>query len=136
MKMWVKKTILPLLTLFVLIHLIIFFVQYQFVQIKIEQNVLYIANSILFILSMIHILRSVHSLKNINPHGFTKIVYSGFIIRLFVCIIAAFIYIYLRSPHIHKVTLFSAMGIYFIYSLTEAGLLKWLLKIKNNHAKN
>lgn len=134
--LWVRKMILPLLILFVIINGVVFFVQNQFAQLMVETTVLYITNTILFILSIVHIIRSVYSLKNINPHGFTKIIYSGFVIRLFVCIIAAFIYIYIRSPRIHKLTLFGAMGIYFIYTLAEAGLLKLLLKIEKENGKN
>lgn len=131
-----KKILTPLLLLFLVVNIIILLVDYQYAAYKIESNILFVTNAILFILSVIHLVRSVLSLKNKNPHEFTKIFYSGFVIRLFVCTIAAFIYIYLRSPHVHKITLFSCMAIYLIYSFIEAGLLKSILKINKKDGES
>ena len=125
-----------MLLLFLVVNIIILLVDYQYAAYKIESNILFVTNAILFILSVIHLVRSVLSLKNKNPHEFTKIFYSGFVIRLFVCTIAAFIYIYLRSPHVHKITLFSCMAIYLIYSFIEAGLLKSILKINKKDGES
>ncbi|TXH21342.1 MAG: hypothetical protein E6Q95_04070 [Chitinophagaceae bacterium] len=131
-----RKLLVPLIILFLVINSIVFIVDNQFSSYKVESNILLITNVILFILSVVHLVRSVFSLKNTNPHEFTKIFYSGFVIRLFVCTIAAFIYIYLRSPQVHKITLFSCMAIYLIYSFVEAGLLKSILKMNKKDGES
>lgn len=98
----------------------------------IEQGVVIIGNTILFLIGMLTVSRAMKAINDPNPHVFVRVFYSGFIIRLFACGIAAFVYIYMSNGKVSKASLFVCLGIYVLYSVIEVSSLQKLLRQKKN----
>jgi len=59
-------------------------------------------------------------------------VYVSIMAKLFICIIAALIYIFIFRKELNKPALFTCMGLYLVYTLVEVSILTKLLKEKKN----
>ena len=98
----------------------------------IDQDVMLIGNLLLFLITLLSFALGLQGLKNPNPHAFVRSVYSSMIIKLFLCIIAVFIYVSLYRNTYNKPALFSCMGLYLVYTFMEVSVLMKLLKGKTN----
>ena len=98
----------------------------------VDQSVVIVGNLILFAVSLLSFLLSRRSLKSDNPNVFVRAMYSNFIIKLFVCVAAAFIYFTAAKPNINKPGLFVCMGLYVVYTVIEVSSLTKLLRTKKN----
>lgn len=98
----------------------------------IDYQVLLGGNLILFAVSLLTTFLSIRALRADNPHVFTRAVYTGFIVRLFVCAAAAAIYIMAAGEQLNKSGLFTSMLFYFVYTFIEVFSLQKLLKQKKN----
>src|SRR5690606_3155381 len=72
----------------------------------VDSTVLIAGNIILFLVGIFTIRNGLKAVDNPNPHVFVRAFYAGFIIRLFVCAIAAFLYIYINDGKVEKTSLF------------------------------
>lgn len=97
-----------------------------------EIKVLLIANAILFLVGLYTLRNGLKSISNPNPHVFVRTFYAGFIIRLFACGIAAFIYIYANNGEVGKGSLFLCLFFYIIYSVIEVSSLQKALRNNKN----
>jgi len=98
---------------------------------KFDQEVLLIGNLILFVVTSLSFIIGKRSMSSSNPNAFVRGVYLSTMIKLFVCAIAAFVYIMIFRKNINKPALIACMGLYIIYSILEVSVLKKLLKVKN-----
>jgi len=99
---------------------------------NVDQDVAIIGNVLLFIITLSSFLLAQRGLKNPNPHAFVRSVYMSVMLKLFVCIIAAFIYIALYKSKLNKSALFICMALYLVYTFLEVASLTKLLKQKKN----
>jgi len=99
---------------------------------NVDQDIAIIGNTLLFIITLSSFLLAQRGLKNPNPHAFVRSVYMSVMLKLFVCIIAAFIYIALNKSKLNKPALFICMALYLVYTFLEVGSLTKLLKQKKN----
>jgi Ca2+/Na+ antiporter len=53
-------------------------------------------------------------------------------IKLFICLIAALIYIFLFRKNLNRPALFTCMGLYLVYTFIEVSVLTKMLKQKKN----
>jgi hypothetical protein len=97
-----------------------------------DQQVLIFGNALLFIITVISFLVAQKGLSNPNPHAFVRSVFGSMMIKLFVCIIAATIYIAINKSNLNKPALFTCMGLYLVYMFLEVSILTKLLKQKPN----
>lgn len=89
-------------------------------------------NTLLFLVSLISYVLALRGLKNPNAYAFVRSVYASILLKLFVCMIAAFIYISTHRQQVNKPALFSCMGLYLVYTFLEvAALMKRLRKTKH-----
>ncbi|MBD0332165.1 MAG: hypothetical protein ICV66_05880 [Chitinophagaceae bacterium] len=98
----------------------------------VNQDVLIIGNLILFVITLLSFLLAKRNLTNPNPNVFVRTVYASIMLKIFLCVIAAFVYIALYRENINKPALFACMGLYLIYTFTEVSILMKLLKKKTN----
>ncbi|MFT4093455.1 MAG: hypothetical protein QM640_07430 [Niabella sp.] len=98
----------------------------------VDRWVVLTGNLILFLIGFFTLRRGLSAIKDPNPHVFVRVFYAGFIIRLFACAIAAFIYIYTNKGAISKPSLFVCLGIYMLYSVIEVSSLKKALRENKN----
>ena len=97
-----------------------------------DQDVLVFGNLLLFLITLISFLVARRGLNNSNPHAFVRSVYGGIMIKLFICIIAAFIYIASVGKSLNKPAFFTCMGLYLVYTFIEVSILTKLLKGRSN----
>jgi glucan phosphoethanolaminetransferase (alkaline phosphatase superfamily) len=97
-----------------------------------DANVLIVANIILFLIGIFTVQNGLKAVSNPNPHVFVRVFYTGFIIRLFACAIAAFVYIYWTDGKVNKVSLFGSLGIYILYNVIEVSSLQKALRNNKN----
>jgi hypothetical protein len=98
----------------------------------IDQSVVIIGNLLLFVLSLSSILLSRRAMKAGNPNVFVRTMYTNFMIKLFVCIIVAYIYIMSVKKDVNKPGLFVCMGLYIVYTVIEVSSVTRLLRKKKN----
>ena len=97
-----------------------------------DQDVLIFGNLLLFIVTLISLAIAIRGLDRPNPYAFVRSVYGSIMIKLFVCMIAAFMYISLYKKNLNKPALFTCMGLYLVYTFMEVGILMKLLKQRKN----
>ena len=97
-----------------------------------DQSVLIVGNLIVFLATVFSFLFANRGLKSTNPQAFVRSIYLSIMVKLFVCIIAALIYIFMFRNNLNKPALFMSMGLYLVYTLIEVSVLTKLLKGKKN----
>jgi len=97
-----------------------------------DQQVLIVGNLLLFAITFISFLIAIKGLRNPNPHAFVRSIFGGIMLKLFVCIIAAFVYISSVGKAVNKPALFIWMGLYLVYTFVEVSILTKLLRGKAN----
>lgn len=97
-----------------------------------DQDVLIVGNLLLFVITFLSFLLAQKGLKNANPHAFVRSVYGSMMLKFFVCLIAAFIYIFTFRKELNKPALFICMGLYLVYTFIEVAALTRLLKQQKN----
>lgn len=98
----------------------------------VDQSVAIGGNLILFLVSLASFLLTRRSLRSANPNAFVRAIYGSFIIKFFVCAIAAFAYIMTVKKEVNKPALFICMALYIVYTALEVSALLKLLKQKKN----
>ena len=99
---------------------------------NIDQAVVIGGNLLLFLVSLVSFVITRRSLSSPNPNAFVRAMYGSFMIKLFVCAIAAFAYIMTVKEQVNKPALFTCMGLYILYAVFEVAALTKMLKQKKN----
>jgi hypothetical protein len=97
-----------------------------------DQAVLIIGNLFLFLITLLSYVMAKRGLTNPNPHAFVRSVYSSILLKLFVSLIAAFIYIATTKKDLNKPAFFTLMGLYLVYTFLEVSVLTKALKQQKN----
>ena len=126
------RAFLPIVFICVIVIVIMISGQKLFDQWNVDTGVVLIANFILFLITSFSFILAQKGIKHSNPNVFFRSVYSGIMLKLFACIIAAFIYISMNRSHLNKPALFISMGLYLVYTFVEVSVLMKLLKHKPN----
>ena len=98
----------------------------------IDSTVILAGNFILFIATALSFWISQRSFHSTNPNASVRGMYGSFMIKFFVCLIAAFIYIMIAKKNVNKPALIICMGLYIVYTVMEVSALQKLLKQKKN----
>jgi len=97
-----------------------------------DQDVLIIGNLFLFAISAISFLLVSNGLKTKSTPAFLRGVYGGIMLKLFSCILVAFIYIMTYKKSVNKPALFLCMGLYIVYTFVEVKALMKLSSAQKN----
>jgi len=127
-----KRPFMPVVLLFVILNAFFIAGRSLLQRWNADQNVLIIGNALLFIITIISFLLAQKGLRNTNTHAFIRAIIGGIMIKLFVFVIAAFIYISMFKKDINKPALFTCMGLYLVYTFFEVSVLTKQLKQKAN----
>jgi len=98
----------------------------------IDQGLLVSGNLVLFIVTVLSFVLYQKAMMAGNTHNFIKNVYGGMFLKFFVCIVAAFIYIYNARQLVNKGGVFALMFLYLIYTFLEISILMKNSKHKTN----
>jgi hypothetical protein len=123
---------LPILLIFIILNTLFIAGRSLWERIGADRNVLIIGNLFIAAIVFISFLISQKGIRNPNTHAFMRSVYSGILIKLFTCIIGAFIYIAAAGKDLNKPALFVCMGLYLLYTFVEVSILMKQLKERSN----
>ena len=126
-----NKIILPLLTVFVLTNLTLYAAREIVTKWGIDFYVLFFANDIFFLLSLVAFFMQRKALGNSNPNVFIRSVMGGMLIKMFVTITAVIVYRLIAGNSVSKVSVFLAMFLYLIYLGVEVAVITKLNRQKN-----
>ena len=127
-----KRPFSPVILLFIILNALFLTGRNTLERWNVDQKVLIAGNILLFVITLISFLLAQRGLKSSNTHVFIRAVIGSIMIKLFVSIIAAFIYISIFKKQINKPALFTCMGLYLIYTFLEVSILTKQLKLKSN----
>lgn len=97
-----------------------------------DQSVLIIGNLVVFGATFFSFYFAKRGLRSENPQAFVRSMYLSIMIKLFICLVAAVIYIFIFRKDLNKPALFACMGLYLVYTFMEVSVLTKLLKEKKN----
>lgn len=126
-----RKTVLPLLFLFIFLSALFISSTAFFEKHDIDKDVLIIANIILFVCNLASILLLQRSLKNSNPNAFVRAMMGSTIIKLLVIAISFAAYAFAVKRNINKPAVYISIFLYFIYLGIEVAIVLKLNKQKN-----
>jgi hypothetical protein len=124
--------IVPIILVFISLNGIFFSSRNRLQQWGADQDVLVIGNMFLFLVTLLSYFMARRGLSNPNPHAFVRAVYSSILLKLFICLIAAFVYISINKTALNKPAFFTLMGLYLVYTFLEVSLLTKALKSQKN----
>lgn len=126
------KGLMPVVIFFVIINGILIAGRNLLNRWSVDSDVVAIGNILLLLITFFSFLLAKRGLNNPNPYAFVRSVYMSVMLKLFICIIAAFIYIAIYKSNLNKPALFICMGLYLVYTFLEIATLTKLLKQKKN----
>ena len=97
-----------------------------------DPAVLITGNLILFAATTLSFWLGCRGLKTNNPQAIVRSVYGSFIVKFFILIIAAFVYIMMAKKNVNKPALIVCMGLYIVYTFLEVYILLKLQREKKN----
>ncbi len=127
-----RKPFFPIVILFILLNAFFIAGRNLLERWNADVDVLIIGNILLFAITLISIFIARKGLQQNNSYVFLRSVYGSIMIKLFLCIIAAFIYIATFRKDLNKPALFTLMGLYLVYTFIEVSLLTKTLKQNTN----
>lgn len=119
----VIQAFLPILLVFILVSCFTVVFVTTLRKLNVDQPMLIIGNMILFVVTALSFVLYRKALLAGNTQVFLRNVYSGMFIKFFVCLAAAFIYIFSVGGAVNKPGLFSLMFLYLVYTFLEIGIL-------------
>jgi hypothetical protein len=126
-----RSPVFPIIFLFIITN-ILFITSRSFLERKgFDQEVLIIGNLILFAVTAFSFIIGKRNLRSSNPNAFIRGIMMSTMLKLFVCAIAAFIYIMTFKSSLSKPSLIACMGLYILYTFVEVSVLKKLLRENN-----
>ena len=120
----------PIILLFIFLNAFFIIGSHLLQKWNADRNVLILGNLLLFVVTIISLFIGRKGLHSTNPHAFVRSVFGSIIIKLFVCMIAAFIYIAIFKKDLNKPAFFTCMGLYLVYTFMEVAALTKMLKVK------
>ena len=127
-----RGPLLPIILFFILLNAL-FLAEKNFLErYGFDQSVLIIGNVVLFAATLISFVFATRGLRSENARAFVRSVYLSIMVKVFICIIAAIIYIFIFRKNLNKPSLFACMGLYLVYTFIEVSVLTKLLKEKKN----
>jgi len=114
---------------------ILFLAMFRLLQnFQIDPYVLLIANVVLFIISIISMIIQVRGLHNKNPHVFVRSVMTGMLMKMAICLLAVFLYVYLSGNAYNKRGIFLSLFLYLVYLAVEVSAVMKLNKNRKTDA--
>lgn len=126
------REFVPVVLLFVILNGLALSLGSRFAAWNVDQDVVIGGNLFLFAVTFFSFLIAKRGLQDKNPHAFVRSVFGSILFKMFLCIIAAFIYIAIYKKELNKAGLFICMGLYLVYTFLEVAILTRMLRQKPN----
>ena len=98
----------------------------------IDQTVLIIGNIILFAATSLSFWLGCRGVRTNNPQAIVRSIYSSFLVKFFILVIAAFTYIMIAKKNVNKPALIICMGLYIVYTFLEVRTLLKMARKKDD----
>lgn len=98
----------------------------------VDYSVLVFGNILIFGISFLSYWMGVRGLTTKNSHAFFRWVYGSIMLKLFLLVAVAAVYILTMKKEVNKPGLFFCMGLYIIYTFIEISALMKVNKQKTN----
>ena len=128
----IARAFLPLLLVFIIISGFFVTGRNLLQRWNLNQDVLLVGNLILFAATAISFYLYLRSFGDNKPHIFLRMIYSGMFLKMFICLIAAFLYISSVGKGVNKGSIFVLMFLYLLYSGIEITRLMKFSKQRKN----
>ncbi|RYD95961.1 MAG: hypothetical protein EOP50_07260 [Sphingobacteriales bacterium] len=127
-----RKPFFPLILVFVVLNALFIAGRARLEHYGFSQEVLLYGNVFLFCISIGSFLIAQRGLADKNPHAFVRSVYGSIMMKLFLCLIVAFIYIATQRKGLNKPAFFTLMGLYLLYTFIEVSALTKMLRNRSS----
>ena len=114
-----RKAYFPIILLFIILNGLILTFKTFLEGNGFDREFLIWANLFLFVISIGGFLLQRKGLQSPNPQAFVRGVYASMMFKMFLVIIVVLIYVFLSRSKINKPGLFTAMGLYIVYTVVE-----------------
>ncbi len=121
----------PFTLLFVIVNAVTLICGRRLETAKIDQNVILVANGVLFFIALITLALHLKSIKSSNPNMFTNSVMGATMLKLVIvgsCVLA---YVTIAGKNKSAVAVIISMGLYLVYTFMEVMIALQLNKKKN-----
>ena len=127
-----RKPYLPILLVFIILNGLIIASKNFLDTHGFDREFLIYANLFLFLLSIGGFLLQRRGVESPNPQAFVRGIYTSNLFKMFLTIILVLLYVFLMRSKINKPGLFTAMGLYIIYTAVEVTALMKLARKKKD----
>src|SRR5437762_11507419 len=110
-----RHPLFPIIIFFVLLNALVIADKDFLERHRFDQSVLIIGNLILFGATLLSFVLATRGLKSENARAFVRSVYVSIMVKLFICVLTALIYICIFRKNLNKPSLFACMGLYLVY---------------------
>ena len=114
-----NKMLLPMVTIFFALTLIILSVEKLFIKYNVDRYVLMGANVLFMCIGLLVFFMQKNAMSNKNPNVFIRSIISGMMIKMFSTVIAVLAYVMLVGPTYNKKAVFISLFMYLIYLSAE-----------------
>jgi len=127
-----RKAFFPIVLLFIILNGLILTFKTFLESHGFDREFLLWANLFLFFISIGGFLLQRKGLQSPNPQAFVRGMYASMMFKMFICMIVVLIYVFLFRSKINKPGLFTAMGLYIVYTVVEVTALMKVARKKKN----
>lgn len=113
------KSLLPIIIVFLIVNGFLLIWNKRLEASGVNTGVLQTGNLILFLIFLLSTILQQKAMADSSTQLFLRNVYSGMMLKLFGCAMAAFIYIYVARDGVNKPALFGCMFLYMLYAAIE-----------------
>ena len=113
------KKMLPLFFLFIIVNSVVLVFQQRLESFKIDPFVVFTANCLLFVLSVLTLAMHVRALNKTNPNVFIRSVMGATMIKMLVLASSAMIYLFMVGKNRSVYGVFTSVLLYIIYMVLE-----------------
>ncbi len=126
------RSIRPLFIIFIALTAFFITGNKWLVEKGINHEVLIIGNLIIFSATILALWVLLKAGDSSNPQSFVRAMYGSFMVRFFVILVAAFVYIMTAKKNVNKPGIIGCAVIYAVYSVLEISVLLKMMKKKKN----
>ena len=122
------RLLAPLIITFIFFSILFLVFRLQLENFHTNTVVLHAGNAILLLIGFVSVLIQVKGMNNSNPHAFIRSVTSGMMVKMLICVIAVFSYVYFSGNNYSKRSIFILLFMYLVYLAVEVAALMKLNK--------
>ena len=117
------RSFLPILLVFIVSSLFIYFAQPLLADWKADFRVLLVGNLLLFLVTATSFWLYIRALRNSNMHAFLRVMYGSLLVKMLVCLIATFVYASTAGKNVNRNGVIGCFVFYLLYTFFEVKIL-------------